>query len=111
MPNLTPLKAIRTRCLECAPTKPEIKNCEFTNCPLHPYRMGKGNSKIHPKKLSTIKAIHRYCLECNFTAKEVTLCPVTTCPLYNYRLGKNPNRKGIGRKGGNPNFINSQNTS
>ena len=39
---LTPLKAIRAKCIECScgQTK-EIKLCNLKNCPLYPYRMGK----------------------------------------------------------------------
>lgn len=40
--NLTPLKAIRSKCIECCcgQTK-EIKLCNLSECPLFPYRMGK----------------------------------------------------------------------
>lgn len=39
---LTPLKAIRAKCLECSCGQAkEVRLCILTNCPLHPYRMGK----------------------------------------------------------------------
>lgn len=38
--KLTPLKAIRVKCLECAGSPKEVRNCPIYNCPLYPYRMG-----------------------------------------------------------------------
>ena len=38
---LTPIKAIRAKCLECVCGLPkEIRLCSCTECPLYPYRMG-----------------------------------------------------------------------
>ena len=37
---MTPLKAIRAHCLECANTAPEVRLCSLTKCPLHPFRFG-----------------------------------------------------------------------
>jgi hypothetical protein len=82
----TPLKAIRSRCLDCAETRTEIRECPFDGkedeyCPLHPYRMGKGRPKL--------KEIRAYCLWCCAGSKhEVRLCPVADCPLWGYRFGK-----------------------
>ena len=40
--RLTPIKAIRAKCLECCENiSIEVKRCESTNCPLFEYRMGK----------------------------------------------------------------------
>lgn len=40
--NLTVLKAIRLKCLECScGSRLEVSNCLFTSCPLWPYRMGR----------------------------------------------------------------------
>lgn len=52
MKNLTPLKAIRTKCLDCCCFQPlEVRLCTAENCPLFPYRMGKrpstGNKPIN----------------------------------------------------------------
>ena len=103
---MTPLKAIRLRCLDCKETTTEIRNCEFGKddpsnanspkaCPLYPFRMQKKEVKG-----STLKAIRKYCLWCmNGQANEIQLCPSMDCPLYQYRFGKNPARKGIGGKG------------
>lgn len=43
---LTPIKAIRAKCLDCTNNQyTEIKECPMTECSLYPYRMGK-----RPKK-------------------------------------------------------------
>jgi hypothetical protein len=41
MKVLTPIKAIRAKCLDCCcGQKTEVKLCTSKNCALHPYRMG-----------------------------------------------------------------------
>jgi hypothetical protein len=50
------LRAIRQRCLDCSAYNPhEVKLCEFEECSLFPYRMGKidYNKKILRKKTQT----------------------------------------------------------
>ena len=38
---LSPLKAIRAKCLDCANDQPqEVRLCPCTSCALYPYRMG-----------------------------------------------------------------------
>ena len=38
---LSPLKAIRAKCLDCMADQPaEVRLCPCENCPLYPYRMG-----------------------------------------------------------------------
>lgn len=38
---LSPLKAIRAKCLDCVcESAQEVRLCPATNCPLYPYRMG-----------------------------------------------------------------------
>ena len=38
---LTPLKAIRAKCLDCsARSAHEVRICHITDCPLHRYRFG-----------------------------------------------------------------------
>ena len=41
MDHLTPIKAIREFCLECAGSRAEVKRCENEKCALFPYRLGK----------------------------------------------------------------------
>lgn len=44
---LTPIKAIRAKCLDCScGSANEVKLCPITECPLFPYRFGK-NPNIH----------------------------------------------------------------
>lgn len=38
---MTPLKAIRAKCLDCVGTAQEVRLCATSKCPLHPYRFGK----------------------------------------------------------------------
>ena len=41
MKRLTPIKAIRTKCLECCCGQvKEVRECVVKNCALYPYRMG-----------------------------------------------------------------------
>ena len=45
MKNITPLKAIRVKCLDCcAGQTKEVRLCSDMECGLYPYRFGK-NSK------------------------------------------------------------------
>lgn len=78
--------AIRARCLDCSGfSKREVRECEFTDCPLYPYRLPKG--KQNPKARD--KAIRAYCRECmNFQPTEVYACPSGDCPLFPYRHTK-----------------------
>ena len=38
---MSPLKAIREKCLDCNHTAREVKLCPCTDCALHPFRFGK----------------------------------------------------------------------
>ena len=41
MTKITPMKAIRLKCLECcAGQRLEVRECLLKTCPLFPYRMG-----------------------------------------------------------------------
>lgn len=39
--KLTPIRAIRLKCLDCCGTANEIKLCTCKTCSLYPYRFGK----------------------------------------------------------------------
>lgn len=40
--RITPIKAIRTKCLDCCCNQPkEVNSCNSTNCSLYPFRFGK----------------------------------------------------------------------
>ena len=48
--RLTPIKAIRAKCLECScGNNAEVRECVIPDCPLYPYRMGK-NPYIKPSE-------------------------------------------------------------
>jgi hypothetical protein len=76
-------RSIREHCTDCsAGNMKEVKECTFKDCPLYPFRMGRG--KQNPKDRN--KSIRRYCLWCCCDQPgEVRLCPTTSCPLYPYR--------------------------
>jgi hypothetical protein len=77
-------KAIRERCLNCTCwCASEVRNCDFTECPLHPFRLGSGRQDPQARK----KAIWRFCRWCSGgSVKEVPKCPSRDCPLYAYRM-------------------------
>ena len=83
MADLNRRKAIRERCLNCSGwIHKEVSNCEFSDCPLYPFRSGQGRQ--NPK--ARAKAIRKYCLGCmNDQAGEITKCPSIDCPLFPYR--------------------------
>jgi hypothetical protein len=87
MKNLTTLKAIRSKCIDCSGHElKEVRSCRFDDCPLFSLRMGKGSR-------STLKQIRAFCLWCCVGQKhEVKLCPAVFCKLWKYRLGKRPQK-------------------
>lgn len=92
MSDLTPVKAIRLKCLDCSCYQvKEVRNCDLQDCFLYEYRMGKRPKS--GRKWTPIKAIRQKCLDCCLGQRnEVKLCPAVDCSLYDYRLGKNPRR-------------------
>lgn len=47
-----PLKAIRSKCLDCAGHSPKaVDRCVFVNCPLYHFRNGK-NPNVKPRRLT-----------------------------------------------------------
>lgn len=85
--------AIHAKCIDCQPEGNKVKNCEFTDCPLYPYRLGKNpfRGKAKPDNyLPALKAIRAECISCNYSPMEVRLCPCGDCALHPYRFAKNP---------------------
>ena len=89
--DLNRRKAIRERCLNCSGWIPkEVSNCASGDCPLYPFRSGKG--KQNPKKRK--KAIRAYCRWCMCGQRsEVSKCvpqeshgDILICPLFPYRM-------------------------
>lgn len=57
MKYLTPMKAIRAKCLDCSCQQPrEVRLCTVKKCPLWPYRMGK-RPKEAPQELVIVVGI------------------------------------------------------
>ena len=48
---MTPMKAMRAKCLDCNGNAYEVKLCPCTDCPLWPFRLGK-NPNIKPRNLT-----------------------------------------------------------
>ena len=84
--DLSRRKAIREKCLNCTGWIPkDVRNCDDEECPLHPYRSGKG--KQDPDLRNA--AIRSMCARCTVDQpEEVQHCPSKDCPLYAFRLGK-----------------------
>lgn len=90
MSDLTPIKAIRARCLDCSgwSTK-EVRECTHDECPLWEYRAG--HRPKEKASLTPLKAIRQHCLGCcNGSALEVRLCPAEKCALQPYKSGHRP---------------------
>ena len=52
--RLTPLQAIRQRCLWCSnDSRSWVRNCRAFDCPLHPFRMGTDPFRAQPGKRQT----------------------------------------------------------
>lgn len=46
MSKLTPMRAIRAKCLDCSCGQiQEVKECAITKCSLYPYRFGKNPNR------------------------------------------------------------------
>ena len=63
MTSLSPVKAIRAKCLDCSAWQAtEVRLCVMHDCPLYPYRMGKNpnlkgkRGKGDPKALQRARA-------------------------------------------------------
>ena len=89
---MTPLKAIRAKCVWCCNGQPrEVSLCPAKGCPLHPWRKGR---KPEDATKSALKTIREKCLsDCGGLAEVagVKSCDVKDCPLWPFRLGTNPN--------------------
>jgi hypothetical protein len=55
MKHVTPMQAIRAKCLDCTCQQPkEVRLCTVKQCPLWPYRMGKRLKKEVPQELVAV---------------------------------------------------------
>ena len=89
---MTPLKAIRARCVDCCDGElATVRHCDFKEeCPLWPFRMGKGVKGLG----GLLKPIRCYCLWCmRDQPMEVRLCPsAERCALHPFRFGRGPKK-------------------
>ena len=90
--RITPLKAIRKKCIDCSGYElKRVSECPFDGvkeekCVLYPLRMGRGSR-------STLRPIRAYCIWCmNGQRGEVRLCPSVDCSLWEYRFGRRPQK-------------------
>lgn len=52
MTTLTPVKAIRKKCVDCSGgSSKEVSHCQILDCPLYLYRMGKRPTDLEKKEL------------------------------------------------------------
>lgn len=54
MKKLTPLRAIRAKCLSCSETAREVRECDIQDCSLYHYRLGKNPKR---KGIGNLKAV------------------------------------------------------
>jgi len=87
MKQLTPIKAIRAKCINCSGgALKEVRLCPCDDCILYPLRLGIGSRAV-------LKTIRAYCLWCSKSQRdEIKLCPSVGCPLWEYRFGKRPKK-------------------
>lgn len=88
---MTPMKAIRARCLDCSGgSQKEVRECPIDWCPLYEYRLG---HRPKEKTLTPMRAIRAHCIACcDGNIREPSLCTAIKCPLYAYKLGKRPQK-------------------
>ena len=81
--NLNRRKAIRERCLNCSAwSTKEVSECKFTECPLYPFREGRGRQ--NPEERA--KAIRSYCFWCQAgQRREIARCLSKYCALFRFR--------------------------
>lgn len=94
MAKLTPLKAIRAKCVWCCGgERSGPLGCPADSCALWPYRQG-----LIPEEASRhlLPLIRKKCLDCTegpLEVRECDACPddfLGPCPLHDFRFGKRP---------------------
>ncbi len=98
--RLSPLRAIRAKCLYCCLDQPqEVRLCPARQCAHHAFRFGKRPAEVplhDGKPITPLKAIRARCIDCcGGSLKDVRECDHENCATYPYRMGTNPARKGV----------------
>ena len=113
---VSPGRAVRRHCVDCAGSSHEVALCPATACSLWPHRFGhrpdaatraeQADVVLHPAELelkgrdftgTALKAIKLRCLDCSGAIRAtVERCALgaghaDACDLHPFRLGKNPN--------------------
>ncbi len=99
--NLTPLRAIRQKCLWCClNSASEVRLCPVVGCPSYRYRFGRYPEQGERRAL---RAIRLKCLDCcAYSRAMVKRCSTAECALREYRKGKNPRLRGKRGKSRDP---------
>ena len=59
-PKLSPLRAIRARCVDCSAYElKRVRGCPITDCPLFTYRMGKNPARKGKGNASAVERLNR----------------------------------------------------
>lgn len=67
--KLTPIKAIRAKCLDCSCWQPsEVRNCTAVDCPLHPFRLGKNPNRAGIGNLKGVSSSKQASQDSNLTS-------------------------------------------
>lgn len=75
MGKLTPMRAIRAKCLDCCCDSPtEVKLCDIKTCPLYPYKSG------HKPRKGTEE--YNFITEGSFTKKCASTTPLNEKESY-----------------------------
>lgn len=70
---LTPIKAIRAKCLDCSNDSfKEVERCPIERCPLYPYRFGKNPNTKHVMTPARQAAIEKALLARGITTQAIT---------------------------------------
>jgi len=70
--NLSPLRAIRAKCLDCCCWQEvEVRNCPSVKCALHPFRMGKNPNRKGLGNAANFNATQNYAHSTRDTGGEV----------------------------------------
>lgn len=60
MEKVSPLKAIRIKCLDCCARSPrEVNLCQDNDCSLYPFRLGKNPFTKRRGNISNLKFFHK----------------------------------------------------
>lgn len=95
---MTPKRAVRKYCLECAGSAQEVRECggykllnpDHANkdgeCWFYRYRLPQSKGKV------SVKTIRKECKVCmGGSSQLIKECDNEDCPLWKYRFGTNPN--------------------